>query len=144
MDANIGKLILRNVEEHEFKIGDKANLEQLKGKPIKMGILSILKYKEGIENVQLTMGIRVDIDNDTPVFTYAVSFDISINGWNEMSHKEADIKMNLSVCRMLKYCYGYIGGLLLKHTTQSGLPHFYLPIFDVKDLLPALVIKNVD
>jgi len=144
METNIGTLTLRNVEEHEFKLGENFNLEQLKGKPVNMGILSILEYKDGFDNVQLTLGVRVDVDKDTPVFTYAVSFDVSIEGWNDMSHKEADIKMNISICHMLKYCYGFIGGILLKHTTQSGLAHFYLPIFDVKDLLPALVVKKVD
>ena len=77
------------------------------------------------------------------MFTFSIACKAELNGWKEMSHKELDVRMNPAVEKLLDYCYAYLGGALKKHTEEVGMKHFYLPVIEVKEIMPYLIVKEL-
>lgn len=144
MDENKELLTILEVKENSFDMNKDVDLSKLNGSQLRLGIISALGYQEGDNQVNMNVGFRVLFDEEQKVlFTFSIACKAEVNGWKDMSHKELDVRMNPAVEKLLDYCYAYLGGALKKHTEESGLKHFYLPVIDVKELMPHLIVKEI-
>ena len=143
MEENNGQITILNVEELKFELNKNVDLEKLKGSRLRIGFLSGLGYKEGSDVVKFNVGFRVLYDEKSPLITYGLSFDAELKGFSEMSHREADVRMNPVVEQLLAYCYAFLGGAMMKHTDNTGLKRFYLPILKASEMMPLLVVEEL-
>jgi len=143
MEENNGQITILNVKELNFELNKDVDLEKLKGSRLKIGFLSGLGYKEDSDDIKFNVGFRVLYDENSPLITYGLSFDVELKGFSEMSHREADVRMNPVVERLLAYCYAFLGGAMMKHTDGTGLKRFYLPILKASEMMPLLVVEEL-
>lgn len=144
MDDNKELLTILEVKDNNFVLNKDVDLSKLNGCKLRLGILCLLGYQEGKDVVNMNVGFRVLYDEEEKVlFTFSIACKAELNDWKNMSHKELDVRMNPVVEKLLDYCYAYLGGALKKHTEETGLNHFYLPVIDVKELMPHLIVKEL-
>ena len=144
MDDNKEMLTILEVKENSFDMNKDVDQSKLNGSQLRLGIISALGYQEGDNQVRMNVGFRVLFEEEQKVlFTFSIACKAEVNGWKDMSHKELDVRMNPIVEKLLDYCYAYLGGALKKHTEEFGLQHFYLPVIDVKELMPHLIVKEI-
>lgn len=144
MDENKELLTILEVKDNNFNLNKDVDLSKLNGSKLRLGILCALGYQEENNQVNMDVGFRVLYDEEKKVlFTFSIACKAELNGWKDMSHKELDVRMNPAVEKLLDYCYAYLGGALKKYTEESGLNHFYLPVIDVKELMPHLIVKEL-
>lgn len=144
MDENKEMLTILEVKDSNFELNKDVDLSKLNGSKLRLGILCALGYQDGNDQVNMNVGFRVLYDEERKLlFSFSIACRAELNGWKEMSHKELDVRMNPVVEKLLDYCYAYLGGALKKHTEESGLNHFYLPVIDVKELMPHLIVKEL-
>jgi len=144
MDENKELLTILEVKDNNFNLNKDVDLSKLNGSKLRLGILCALGYQEENNQVNMDVGFRVLYDEEKKVlFTFSIACKAELNGWKDMSHKELDVRMNPAVEKLLDYCYAYLGGALKKYTEETGLNHFYLPVIDVKELMPHLIVKEL-
>lgn len=144
MDENKELLTILEVKENSFEMNKDVDISKLNGSQLRLGIISALGYQEGSNEVRMNVGFRVLFDEEKKVlFTFSIACKAELNGWKEMSHKELDVRMNPAVEKLLDYCYAYLGGALKKHTEEVGMKHFYLPVIEVKEIMPYLIVKEL-
>lgn len=144
MDENKELLTILEVKDNNFNLNKDVDLSKLNGSKLRLGILCALGYQEENNQVNMDVGFRVLYDEEKKVlFTFSIACKAELNGWKDMSHKELDVRMNPAVEKLLDYCYAYLGGALKKYTEETGLKHFYLPVIDVKELMPHLIVKEL-
>lgn len=143
MEENKEWMTLLNVTEKEFRINPDIKLDSVNGSQLRLGIVSMLGYKDDSDVVNFHMGFRIALPDNKTLLSYGITFDLELKGWKDMSHKEADIRVNPIVRRMMKFCYPYLGGAMMGHTKGSKLEHFFLPMLDVQELMPLLIIKKI-
>ena len=144
MDENKDWMILQDVSETEYTVCPDDKLDELKGQQLSLGIITVLEFKEGIDAVKLNIGFRVIAGEKSGVISYGVSFVVELNGWAEMSHNEADIRVNPLVKKMIKFCYPFLGGALMKKTEGTKLAKLYLPVVDAEELMKRMIIEKSD
>ncbi|MCQ2133997.1 MAG: hypothetical protein MJY88_03425 [Bacteroidales bacterium] len=144
MDENKDWMTLHNVTETEYSACPDDRLDELKGQQLRLGIITALEYKEGIDVVKLNIGFRVVAGEKTAVISYALSFIVELNGWADMSHNEADVRINPLIRRMVKFCYPFLGGALMKKTEDTKLAKMYLPVVDADELMKRMIIEKSD
>lgn len=144
MDENKELLTILEVKDNNFNLNKDVDLSKLNGSKLRLGILCALGYQEENDQVNMDVGFRVLYDEEKKVlFTFSITCKAELIGWKDMSHKELDVRMNPAVEKLLDYCYAYLGGALKKYTEETGLNHFYLPVIDVKELMPHLIVKEL-
>lgn len=143
MEENKEWMTLLNVSEKEFKINPDVKLESTNDAQLRLGIVCMLGYTDVSDEVRLNLAFRVALPDDRTLLSYGITFDLELKGWKDMSHKEADIRVNPVVRRMLKFCYPYLCGAMMGHTKGSKLEHFFLPMLDVQELMPMIIIRNL-
>lgn len=144
MDENKELLTILEVKDNNFNLNKDVELSKLNGSKLRLGILCALGYQEENDQVNMDVGFRVLYDEEKKVlFTFSITCKAELIGWKDMSHKELDVRMNPAVEKLLDYCYAYLGGALKKYTEETGLNHFYLPVIDVKELMPHLIVKEL-
>lgn len=144
MDENKELITILEVKENEFNINKDVDQLGIKGNFLRLGIICALGYEEGKDQVRMNIGFRVLYDEKQVVlFSYSIACDVAIAGWKEMSHKELDVRMNPAVEKLVDYCYAFMGGAMMKHTEGTVLKRFYLPLLDVKEFMPHLIVKEL-
>lgn len=143
MEENKEWMTLLSVSEKEFKINPDVKLESANDTQLRLGIVCMLGYTDESDVVKLNLAFRVVLPDDKTLLSYGITFDMELKGWKDMSHKEADIRVNPVVRRMLKFCYPYLGGAMMGHTKGSKLEHFFLPMLDVQELMPMIIIRKI-
>ena len=144
MDENKDLLTILEVNENDFVINKEVDLATLNGGQLRLGILSALGYMEGSNVVRMNVGFRVIYGEKESLFAFSIACKAELNGWKEMSHKELDVRMNPAVEKLLSYCYAYLGGALKQHVEGTGLEKFYLPVIEAKELMPNLIVKELE
>lgn len=141
MDDNKELLTILEVSENEFNQISDVELAKLNGCQLQLGIISILGLAEDSDDVVMNVAIRVLTEGKQVLISFSISCKASILGWKEMSHKEADVRMNPAVEKLLGYCYAYLGGAMKNHVKGTKMEKFYLPVIEPKELMPHLVIQ---
>lgn len=145
MDENNELITILEVKENDFNINKNVDLSELNNDRLRLGIICALGYMEGTEELKMNIGFRVLYDEKQAVLlSYSIACCAKITGWKEMSHKEADVRLNPAVEKLVDYCYAYLGGALMKHTEATNLKKFYLPVLDAKEFMPFLIVKELD
>ncbi len=145
MDENKELITILEVKENEFNFNRNVNLSGIKSNSLRLGVVCALGYEEGKDQVRMNIGFRVLYDEKQAVlFSYSIACDAEISGWKEMSHKELDVRMNPVVEKLVDYFYAFMGGAMMRHTEETPLKKFYLPLLDVKEFMPHLIVKELE
>lgn len=134
---------LLHINEIPFKLDlDVPNLTDELKKRIQVAFLFVLQYQEGNSASALHSVVKFMLDGQA-ILEGGVTLIFQSKEWEELPHKEEDVKQSSFAKELIAYSYPFMSGIQFSQIKGTKLEGMFLPIIDASELVKDLHVEEV-